>query len=218
MRLRLALAPVLALSIAGIVALPSSGQSAAPTCPLITDEQGDADAPPVISNGLVKLLSSNNPAYDVTSADLASDGHILTLVIRVAQLSTSANLSPTGIFWRFDFTPPQGSPLFAEVVSDTNSSIGGPAGVTAYLGYVDGTAHLIKYVTPTLDLAKNEVRVRVRLSDFGDHRPATGSELTALQASGGRWYDLPGFTLGETDDTATTNDNVILGRKTCIRV
>lgn len=200
-----------------LILIPTSGATAATSkCPVIVDPTGDATAPPVISNGLLDLLTPNVAAYDIVSADIASTNSLITMVIRVSKLATKVNSSPTGIFWRFDFTGSTGH-LFGEVVSDSNSSIGGPAGVSAYIGNVDGTAHLIHVEKPLLDFKHNEVHLRVPMRDFGNLTPSPQTPLTALTASGGRWYDLPGFTLGETDDTATTDNTYILGRTACIK-
>lgn len=203
------------LALAGLTVLPSTGQTAAQSCPVIVDEEGDATAPPFVSNG-ANFLFNNVDAYDIVSADLAADSKLVNIVIRVKNLALSASSAPTGIFWRFDFTSGQDQ-LFAEVVSDSNDNIGQDKGVTAYLGYVDGTAHLIDYVKPIIDFKHNEVHVRVPLTAFKEKTPADGQKLTALSASGGRWYDLPLFTLGEPDDYATTEASYIVGRKTCIR-
>lgn len=194
-------------------ALPLSGASGVSKCPLIVDQQGDANAPPAVSSG-ANLLFSSQPAYDILSADIASDRRTMNIVIRVVKLATSASMSPLGIEWRFDFTAGQNL-LFAEVVSDTNGW-GQKPGVSAYIGYVDGTAHLIKTEKAVLDFKHNEVRMRIPISDFADHAPAVGTKLTDLMASGGRWYDVPGYTYSETDDRATTDNSYILGHTTCI--
>lgn len=209
-------ASAIALAAIGLVGLPATSQSAAPKCPIIVDPEGDATAPPLISNGL-NFLFPNQDAYDIVSADLAADRKLINIVIRVKQLALKAPSSPTGIFWRFDFTGGQDQHLFTEVVSDSNDTIGQKSGVRAYIGYVDGTAHLISYVKPLMDFKHNEVHVRIALSDFGDKAPAAGTKLTALEASGGRWYDTAVFTLGEPDDTATTEATYVVGRSTCIR-
>ena len=207
------LTPILGVT-ALLALVPLSSASAISKCPLITDQQGDASAPPAVSSG-ANFLFKDEPAYDIVSADIASDRKVINMVIRVEKLANKAAGSPLGIEWRFDFTAGQNT-LFAEVVSDSNDW-GQKQGVSAYIGYVDGTSHYIKPTRAYLDMRHNEIRIRVPVGDYGTYAPSIGTRLTNLIASAGRWYDVPGFTYSETVDWARTDNTYILGRKTCIK-
>lgn len=203
-------------AVVGVLAsilMPLPGSSAAPKCPLISDPSGDATAPPGVSSG-ANFLFPNEPAYDIVSADIASDRSVITVVIRVLKLATQAPSAPMGIEWRFDFTAGQNM-LFAEAISAASSRTR-KAGVSAYIGYVDNTSHLITSTKVLLDFRRSEVRIRVPISDFGAYAPSLGTKLTNLVATAGRWYEGPKFTYSETVDRDTTDNVYVLGSKGCI--
>lgn len=93
--------------------------------------------------------SPTDDSLKITSADIATNATMLTVVIRVAKLATGADPgAPTGRQWELDFT-----------ADNRQMSLGvfdGPAGTASTYGI--GTA--------TLDTAKNEIRYSVKLADL----------------------------------------------------
>lgn len=189
----------------------ASGALAAPpkpACNLVQDVKGDGTANILLDEG-----TPNDPAWDIISADIASDGSKLTTVVRVDKLAKSASSSPTGIQWRFNFTVGEES-LYTSVRSDT------VFGVSGSYGYVDGISRTIAKVDPVLDMDKNEVRITVPLSGFAERVKInkTGTKLTGLSASAGRFYNFGAVTGSEPSDRAEGPRSYSTGTKSCVAV
>jgi hypothetical protein len=104
--------------------------------------------PPVCKLVKAQPGGVSDQSLDITSADVASNATTLTSVIRVVKLSagTSDTATPTGREWDMNFTV-SGKEVTLQVYD-------GPFGAVAGTG------------TPTLDTAKNEVRINVSLADL----------------------------------------------------
>lgn len=202
LRTSLALAAVTSLALGGAaVAAPK----AKPVCNLLKDDKGDGTA------FLVGSGTPSDPAWDIVSADIASDGSKLTTVVRVDKLATSAPTSPGGVQWRFNFTVGDAT-LYTSVRADT------ALGVTGSYGYVENISMTLGTATPVLDTAKNEVRITVPLSGFSEQAviKKTGTTLGGLSASAGRFYNLGAVTASEPSDTATGAGSYVTGTKSCV--
>lgn len=204
--LRLAVTGSLALSVVaagGALAVPPK-----PACNLVQDAKGDGTANILLDEG-----TPNDPAWDILSADIASDGSKLTTVVRVDKLAKSASSSPMGIQWRFNFTVGDQA-LYTSVRSDTLF------GVSGSYGYVDGISRTIAKVDPVLDMDKNEVRITVPLSGFAERVKIekTGTKLMGLSASAGRFYNLGAVTGSEPSDRAEGARSYSTGTKSCVAV
>jgi hypothetical protein len=150
-----------------------------PVCNLVTDDKGDAD------QGLTS--ASSQPAWDIVSADVATDTKNITTVIRVAKLSKAVSDDPLGSQWRFDFTV-DGIKLFTQATST-------PFGDAFTIGYSDTTSHgfASSGATGVFDTAKNEVRVTAPLSSTSSKATIkVGTKLTALEASDGDYVNTAG--------------------------
>jgi len=73
-------------------------------CNIVQDPTGDTFA--FRSQELVKTFGPQENAFDITSADIASDGKVVTAVVRVKALSTAIQTSPLGSAYAFDFKLP----------------------------------------------------------------------------------------------------------------
>lgn len=190
------------------VASAAKKPAAKPVCHLVTDAKGDGTGNIVGAPG-----TPNDPAWDIVSADVASKGDMLTAVIRVDKLAKSAATSPTGIQWRMDFTV-GGVKLFTQVVQDT------VLGLSGTYGYVTTISNSLGTATPTLDLAKNEVRLSVPLSAFASKAAIKpiGGKLEDIAASAGRFYDLGAVTASDQSDDAAASKLYVTGSASCVAV
>jgi hypothetical protein len=232
MKVRTALIPLVALA-----ALTAPSASAAtkpakvkPTCNTIADAKGDTfaartqDAPP-----------AGGPAYgpqedglDITSGDLASDGKVVTAVVRIAKLSRSIALSPTGITSGVEFVIGSsdslvrlqavlvtGQPDRFEVTTIAGDAL--PNTPSTYVGAVTGA----------VDLAKNEIRISAPaalLAPYGTVKPgvklfpndaqsATASRgVPAITTTAGQ----PATTRGPFADVAIGGAAVVVGAPSCV--
>ena len=101
MQVRLALVPVVAL-VAVTAPFAQAAPKAKPVCQTISDAKGDTFAVRVQdSQG---AYGPQEDGLDITSADLASDGKVVTAVVRIAALSRAVATSPQGITVGVDFS------------------------------------------------------------------------------------------------------------------
>ena len=180
---------------------------APPICNQIVDPKGDATAG--------AISASNEPSWDVVSADIASDAKTLTTVIRVDKLAKSTQSDPLGSQWRFDFFVGETN-LYTQATST-------PFGDRFVVGYTDTTSHAITNpaVTGVFDEAKNEVRVSAPLSAFdAQAKIPPGTSLTQLAASAGDFVNTAGGNPSgsfQADDAAGAKP-YITGTATCVVV
>ena len=174
MQARLALVPVLAL-VALTAPVASAATKTAPSCNTITDPKGDTFA--VRSQDGAGAYGPQEDGLDITSADLASDGKVVTAVVRIAKLSRTIALSPTGMTTGVEFIiggSDQVVRLQAVLVSGQAdrfevteiASDAVPNTPSTYVGEAKGV----------VDLAKNEVRITAPaalLAPYGDLKPGT---------------------------------------------
>ncbi|MCA1711189.1 MAG: hypothetical protein LC789_05930 [Actinobacteria bacterium] len=182
MTIRTAAVLALCVSVVGggaAVAAPKAKPKPVPVCNLVADDKGDATGG-VVSPG-------NVPAWDVTSADIATDAKTLTSVIRVDKLAKSVNDSPLGSQWRMDFFVGE-KHLYTQATST-------PFGDKFIFGYTDTTSHRVADAgaTGVFDLDLNEVRVSVPLSGIESQAKITpGTKLTQLSAQAGDYINTAG--------------------------
>jgi hypothetical protein len=171
---RLALVPVaalVALVAPAAVAAPKTG----PVCNTITDPAGDTFA--VRSQDGEGVYGPQDDSLDVISGDLASDGKVVTAVVRIKKLSRTVSTSPTGLTASLGFLIGGSNTqvrLYAVLVSGqadrfevgSLASDAVPNTPSTYVGEAKGV----------VDLAKNEVRITAPaalLAPFGDLKPGT---------------------------------------------
>ena len=82
------------------VVLPGSAAISAPSsCPLVTDDAGDANENPAISGPGMNLPVASAPSGDILSADLAATRDGLTVIIRTSALNGPDDDSATGYLY-----------------------------------------------------------------------------------------------------------------------
>jgi len=143
---------VAALVVFGLWAAPAAHAGGGrPACDLVNDASGDVmPTAPGVDNG----------NYDVTSADVATDRHRLTVVIRLASLAGEDAASPASRDYEFDFVANghtfgmqaallTGGASYTAVVYDM-ATPGGRTGTNlgVVTGVVDSTRHEIRMTAP----------------------------------------------------------------------
>ncbi|MBK5305119.1 MAG: hypothetical protein JJD92_00370 [Frankiaceae bacterium] len=228
MQSRLALVPAIAL-----VALVSPMANAAtkpakvaPSCNTITDPAGDTFA--VRSQDQQGAYGPQEDGLDVTSGDLASDGKVVTAVVRIAKLSRSIALSPTGMSAGIEFTIGGSDTIVRlqavlvtgqadrfEVTSIAADAV--PNTPSTYVGAATGV----------VDLPKNEVRISAPVALLAPFGPVTkGTKLfpgDAQSATTGRATPVstttpgaPASTRGAFADVAIGGKPVVVGAPSCV--
>ena len=163
--------------------------SAAPPCNLETDPTGDTflaryqEAPP--AGGPV--YGPQEDSLDIVSADIASDGKVVTAVIRVANLGAAASTAPTGRGYEFTFTTTKTENLlYLRALKD--------AAETFEVGFKEplevGVTTLytaLGEATGVFDVAKNEVRITAPLAAFDAQGGVkAGDKVTLDEITSGR--------------------------------
>ena len=229
MQTRLALVPLIALVAVTAPAASAAGK-AKPLCHIITDPAGDTfafrtqDAPPTGSG----VYGPQDDSLDITSADLASNGKVVTAVVRIKKLSRSIATSPLGLTAGIEFTIgdggvtvrlqaalPTGQPDRFEVAAIAPGAL--PNTPATYVGSATGA----------VDLAKNEVRITAPaslLAPFGPVKPgALLAPSDAQSATVARGFppitSTPGqpmTTRGTFADVAIGGTAIKVGAKSCV--
>lgn len=181
----------------GAAGLTSATAAPAKSCNIMSDPAGDA---------------IGSTALDVVTGDLASDAKTLTGVIRVVKLAESDPSSPTGIAWGVRFMAP-GSDLPYYLLATKLAR-----GDASYsFGQVSGSSlQTLGGASGSIDLAKNEVRIHVKLKDI---RLKPGAKITGAFLQGRRVIGDPAaaalYSSADSSDPATAKEYV-LGSPSCV--
>jgi hypothetical protein len=227
-RIRTALVPVIALV---AVAVPSASAApkapkAAPSCNTIKDPAGDTFV--ARTQDQQAKYGPQEDGLDVISADLASDGKVVTAVVRIAALSRSITLSPTGLTTGIEFTIGASDSIVRlqavlvtgqadrfEVTAIAGDAL--PNTPTTYVGEATGV----------VDLAKKEVRITAPaalLAPYGPVAPGVklipGDAQSATVARGVPAITTtpgqPATTRGPFADVAIGGLPVVVGAPSCV--
>lgn len=228
MRSRLALVPAIALValVAPVAQAAGKTPKAAPSCNTITDPAGDTFA--------IRLQDSQgaygpqDDSLDIISGDLASDGKVVTAVVRIKKLSRAISTSPTGLtvglgfligtgdsVVRLQAALPTGQPDRFEVAVIPPDSV--PNQPATFVGTVTGV----------VDLAKNEVRISApaaMLAPYGSLKPGTklipnDAESATASRAVPPITSTPGqpmTTRGPFADIAAGGKPVVVGAPSCV--
>ena len=145
-----------------------------PVCNLVKDDAGDASVQPPLPS---------DDSLDIVSGDVASNAKSVTAVLRLKSLGATSPYSVTGrnYYMQFD-VPGAANPVYFSAESDAT-------GTAYHWGDLETTNGLPTYTpkgdaTGVTDVAKNEIRITVSVSDLaalGKTKP--GNKLSALHAS-----------------------------------
>lgn len=223
MQFRLVLVPVLALA---AVAATSAQAAAKPSCNTIRDAKGDTFA--VRSQDGVAAYGPQDDGLDITSGDLASDGKVVTAVVRLSKLSRAVQTSPTGLTVGLDFLIGQSdSVVRLQAVLATNQADRFEVSAKAVGAVANTPSTFVGEVKGVVDPAKNEIRITApaaMLAPYGAIKPgvklfpndaesATASRgVPAITTTPGQ----PMTTRGPFADVAAGGDVVKVGAKSCV--
>lgn len=224
MQVRLALLPVVALL---ATAAPIASAAPKPVCNTITDPKGDTFA--IRAQDGQGAYGPQEDALDIVSADLASDGKVVTAVVRLASLNRAIATSPAGFTVGVDFLigssathvvrlqgvhTRDGGDRFEVSAKATNAVPNSPS---TYVGQVTGV----------VDQKKGEVRISAPaalLATYGaikagaklipnEAESATSSRaVPAITSTPGQ----PMTTRGPFADIASSGKTVLVGAKSCV--
>jgi hypothetical protein len=209
---------------------PAAHAAAKPACHIITDPAGDTFA----------VRTQNDPpagdphygpqddSLDVVSGDLASDGKVVTAVIRIKKLSRTVQTSPTGITASLGFLIGGSDTvvrLYAVLTTGQTdrfevSAISSGALANTPATYV-GDAHGV------VDLAKNEIRITALgtlLAPYGTLKPGTplfpneneSATVGRNVPSGTKTQGQPMTTRGPFADIAAGGKAIKVGAPSCV--
>jgi hypothetical protein len=171
---RLALVPVAAL-VALVAPAAVAAPKVAPACNTITDPAGDTFA--VRSQDAEGAYGPQDDSLDVISGDLASDGKVVTAVIRIKKLSRTVQTSPTGLTASLGFLIGGSDTvvrLYAVLASGQADRF--DVSATASDAVPNTPSTYVGQATGVVDLAKNEVRITAPaalLAPYGALKPGT---------------------------------------------
>lgn len=207
----------IALTVAVLVAAPAASAVAAkpapkpkPMCKQVTDDAGDEY---VVRQAPDQKQADD--ALDVLSADVATNATTMTIAIRVKKLATFPATSPVGGTYQMTFNVGDEAALYYALVSTGPNGLYSEFGTRAALPAVTSVPTVLGTPTPTLDMAKNEVRLSFPLSLFGSVKLVKGktkiapAETTAGRGNHGR---------GVFADDAVGGKNYVVGTPSCVLV
>jgi len=180
MNVRISAALAVAIAASGLTAAEAA-KKPAPVCNLVTDDKNDTFAFRSQDNALPVVGSPTrgtpyDASFDITSADVASDGKVITAAIRVENIGSAAT-SPQGRGFAFDFLLPtsefQGSlravlingqaPYFEATYKDPSV----PNGPSTFLATATGV----------VDEKKKEIRITAPVAVFAELGPIVKGTL-----------------------------------------
>jgi hypothetical protein len=201
MNLRALAATVLLVPAVAAVPAHAAVKKPKPVCNLLVDAKGDATQLYVAPEG----TGPNDPALDVVSADVASNGKVITTVLRVDKLAKSGTTAPTGYVWYVYFTV-NGQEFYTQTKSD-------PTGDVFSVGYVASgtglrTALADSTAKGTFVTAKNEIHVTFNAAQLTELAPfKKGAKLVNLRALTNRGFVRVVFQADEATGGKTYTDS-----------
>ncbi len=204
----------LLLGVACVAGLTAPSYASMPkSCYLVQDKTGDAQDQPNTTPP-----SPNQPAYDIVSGDVASDQKSITTVIRVAHLGTALDSPGQDSEYHFTFWVGRDSRV---VTTYAYRSVDAEKFFFGVAPESPGTNDPLSRATGVFDVANNEVRVTVPLTQAAHGRVIRGdTRLTHLGASTWRGYGVESAytSIASGLDTASSRKTYLLGSPSCVAV
>lgn len=218
--LRLAVTGAVALSSVGIGGAVAAPAKPKPVCNLISDAKDDTFA--LRSQDSEGVYGPQEDALDIVSGDIASNGKVLTAVLRVKKMALSAGSSPNGLSFRVQFT-------HGGLDEDTNLFLSGRASGTNQV-FTAGSRAITANISTKLadvkgvfDLAKSEVRITAPLDVFtslgGGIKTGTKLQLAELDQTASRFVGVNPATGADTAtfaDVTTSVSSYTVGAPSCV--
>ncbi|MCA1711188.1 MAG: hypothetical protein LC789_05925 [Actinobacteria bacterium] len=198
--------PLLALGVCAALAAATGVAAAAPkakpVCNLVSDAKGD---------GSVAGVAPNDGNLDVLSADVASNGKVITAVLRLASFSAQDAQAPFGRTYYMGFSAPGAeNQLYLSVGIDP------VLGETYDFGDLQGNLYTSAgTATGSIDAAKGILTVTAPADLGGLTTLKKGVKITDLEAKTTALVGVLGSGLVATADTATGSSYTV-GAPSCV--
>lgn len=208
----------LVLVVIGALAVPCIGAQAAarpkvkPVCNLVVDDKGDP-------YGVRQAPDATVPddALDVLSADVATNAKTMTVVLRLAKLSTPPTTSPAGATYQMTFNVGSDPKIYyVSVSTDPSGASYSEFGSRESLPAVTSIATVLGTPTAVIDLAKSQVRASFPLSLFGSGVTLKKgvTKVLPVETTSGRGTRGKGVFA----DDAVGGRSYVLGAASCVAV
>ena len=184
-----------------------------PSCLMVTDPAGDARPFAGLSKTAAawSTVAAGDPSLDVVSADVASDGVLVTFAIRLKQLVAWA---PGGAF----STGGRNWQASIHAGPDLNLSVG------AYDGPL-GIQYTKNFITGNFDYAKSEIRISAPVAKYPELNIKKGMVLSGLSIKTATVIQTDpsttasyGVATGDQEDDATSTALYTVGKPSCLKV
>ena len=224
MKDRLALVPLVAL-VAATAPFAEAAPKPKPICDSITDAKGDTFA--IRAQDSQGAYGPQEDALDIVSADLASDGKVVTAVVRVVALSRAIATSPTGFTAGVDFLIGSGSDVVRLSATATPDGDRFEVSATSADALPNQPSTFVGEVTGVVDEKKSEVRIHAPaelLAPYGALKPGVklipddlqsaivSRAVPAITSTPGQ----PMTTRGPFADIAAGGKSVAVGAPSCV--
>ena len=155
---------VVGLALASVTASPALAATKA--CKIVTDGTGDTFAFRSQDGSPAAAAGPKEDGFDILSGDIASDGKVVTAVIRIKKFSDAIQTSPQGAGFAFDFLLPSSdmqASMRAVFIKDQ------PAYYEVTYkdpGIPNSPSTFIATATGFVDKTKNEIHITAPVSAF----------------------------------------------------
>lgn len=180
-----------------------------PTCNLVQDLKGDGTGFIFTDDDYLP----NNPQLDLVTGDIASDGKIITAVIRTDELALSDPNSPTGRAYYANFTVGDAT-LYLSASLD-RSGAGSFSG-----GFIENRRSSLGAATGVVDPDKKEIRISAPVSLFAEKAAIKkGVKIQNLNLLAQRFLGVSGVAgVTPSADAAEGGKTYTVGTKSCVAV
>jgi len=211
MRARL-LRPALTLGVLGLLAtagLAGAALAPKPVCNLVTDEKGDG-------TGFLFTDADylpNDPQLDLVSGDIATNGKMITAVIRTAELALTDSNAPTGRIFYANFTVGEATLWLAAELDR--------AGAGSFAaGFTETRRTALGAATGVVDVGKKEIRITAPMSIFAEKAKIKGGvKILDLNLLAQRFLgDRAVVGVTPSADAATGGKTYVAGAPSCVTV
>ncbi len=180
-----------------------------PVCNLFTDAKDDGTGFVLTDQNYLP----NDPQLDIISGDVASNGKVITAVLRLADLKATDTSAPTGRTYYVNFG-------VGEVELNLSAALDADGVATYGAGFQDTAGRAgLGAVTGVIDLAKKEVRIHAPLAIFGEKAPLkAGSKLDYVEGLAQRYVGNRTVGRGVTPSADATDPGLgyTIGAPSCV--
>lgn len=161
-------------------------------------------------------VTYEDPALHITSADVATNGQLFTMVIRVIKLTAEPATSPMGAIYQMTFNVGDDSELFYVNVSTGPTAPYAEFGTRMNLPAVTSVPTVLGAPSAIVDLTHNEIRASFPLSLFHGHVTIVShkTKIFPVETTTGRGVHGHGVFADDTENAKF----YIAGTPSCVQV